>query len=267
MNPAATRPVVLSIAGSDSGGGAGVQADLRVFSRLGTFGTTVITAVTAQNLDAVSDVHAVSLGSIRAQIAAVLQGFAVRAVKTGMLWSADVVHAVAETRRAGSVRYWVIDPVMIATSGARLAHNDAVRAYREALAPGATLATPNLDEAAVFLEVAHIDRGQLPEAALALAQRLGCAVLLKGGHLDGDPVDTLAVNGTTTSWTRPRLANVNTHGTGCMLSAAVAAHLARDFSLHDACTHGLAFVANALVNPWLLEGGQRLAGIESAASQ
>jgi hydroxymethylpyrimidine/phosphomethylpyrimidine kinase len=265
--PPSTRPVVLSIAGSDSGGGAGIQADLRVFSRLGTFGTTVITATTAQNLSAVSDVHVVTVDNIRAQIAAVLGGFTVRAVKTGMLFSAAVVEAVAETRRQSTIGFWVVDPVMVATSGALLAQPEAVRAYREKLLPGATLVTPNLDEAAVFLGVTRIGRDQMPKAAQELTRLLGCAVLLKGGHLDGDPLDLLVAAGVTKSWTRPRLDNVNTHGTGCMLSAAIAAHLARGFSLPDACDRALAFVASALARPWLLEGGHRLSGIEAAESQ
>ena len=259
-----TRPVVLAIAGSDSGGGAGMQADLRVFSRLETFGTTVVTAVTAQNLAGVTDVHGIPAASVRAQIAAVLDGFAVRAVKTGMLWSAATVHAVAEARRSGRVPHWVIDPVMVATSGARLLRDDAIMAYREALTPGATLITPNLDEAAVFLGVARIALGDMENAARELATRLGCAVLLKGGHLEQDPIDLLVSGGEVTRWAHRRLGGVNTHGTGCMLSAAIAAHLARGFELLAACSGGLAFVTDALAHPWILEGDQPLAGIEVA---
>lgn len=258
------RPVVLTIAGSDSSGGAGIQADLRTFSRLGTFGTTAITAVTAQNLAGVTDVHGVPPENVRCQIAAVLDGFSVRAAKTGMLWSAEIVQAVAEVRRTARVPYWVIDPVMVATSGARLVHEDALAAYRRDLIPGATLVTPNLDEAAVLLEVERIDRAGMEDAARELHDRLGCSVLLKGGHLEGDPVDVLADMGEITRFEHARLGGVNTHGTGCMLSAAITAYLARGRALRDACASGLAFVAEALARPWPLEGGHRLAGLEAA---
>ena len=209
------RPVILSIAGSDSGGGAGIQADLRVFSRLGTFGTTALTAITAQNLGGVTDVAAVPASNVAAQIEAVLSGFPVRAVKTGMLWSAEIVRIVAAAGASGRVPYWVVDPVMVASSGARLLREDAVAAYRELLAPHATVVTPNLDEAAVLLEIEHIGPEDMAEAARALTARLRCPVLLKGGHLEGDPVDVLVAGGELTSWKHPRLAGVNTHGTGC----------------------------------------------------
>lgn len=254
--------MVLSIAGSDSGGGAGIQADLRVFSQLGTFATTAITAITAQNLDTVDDIYPVSIASIRAQIETVIKGFNVRAAKTGMLWSAPVVELVAAINRISNIPYWVIDPVMISTSGAALANNDAIRAYREALIPQATLVTPNLDEASVLLGVTKIEQPDMQQAALKLSEILNCAVLLKGGHLNGNPVDILAANDITASWTRYRILNVNTHGTGCMLSAAITAYLARDYELYDACAAALNFVANALANPWLLNDKLKLAGIE-----
>jgi hydroxymethylpyrimidine/phosphomethylpyrimidine kinase len=210
------RPVVLSIAGSDSGGGAGIQADLRTLSRLEIFGTTAVTAVTAQNLTGVSEVHGVPVSHVRAQIEAVLTGFAVRAVKTGMLWSAEIVRAVAEARHSDRARYWIVDPVMVATSGARLLHDDAVEAYRRELLPGATLVTPNLDEAAVFLGVERLRRADMAEAARSLALRLGCAVLLKGGHLEGDPLDLLWADGEVTQWTHRRLGPVRAQGPGGM---------------------------------------------------
>jgi hydroxymethylpyrimidine/phosphomethylpyrimidine kinase len=259
-----TRPVALSVAGSDSGGGAGIQADLRTFSRLDTFGTTAITAITAQNLAGVTDVHGVPVTTVRAQLDAVIDGFAPKAAKTGMLWSAEIVRTVAEVRRQGRIAHWVVDPVMVATSGARLLREDAIAAYRTDLLPGATLATPNLDEAAVLLERERLGRADLDAAAHELERRLGCAVLLKGGHLEGDPVDLLCAGGRVTRWSHPRLLQVNTHGTGCMLSAAVTAHLARGATLADACAGGLAFVADALAHPWTLEGGVRLAGLERA---
>lgn len=262
-----TRPVVLSVAGSDSGGGAGIQADLRAFSRLGTFGTTAITAITAQNLSGVTDVHGVPVATVRAQIEAVLAGFDVRAAKTGMLWSAEIVSTVARIRQQGRVRHWVVDPVMVATSGARLLKEDAIAAYKRELLPGASLATPNLDEAAVLLERGPIERGEIDAVARELERSLGCAVLLKGGHLQGDPVDLLCVGGQLTRWAHPRLAVVNTHGTGCMLSAAIAAQLGLGATLQDACAKGLAFVADALSQPWEIAAGVKLAGIERAEAR
>jgi hydroxymethylpyrimidine/phosphomethylpyrimidine kinase len=261
------RPVVLTIAGSDSGGGAGIQADLRAFSHLGAFGTTAITAITAQNLTGVTDVHGIPVATVRAQIAAVLDGFDVQACKTGMLWSAETVSAVAEVRKQGRVRHWVVDPVMVATSGARLLKEDAIAAYRRELLPGATLATPNLDEAAVLLERGPIERAEIDAVARELEQRLGCAVLLKGGHLAGDPVDLLCAGGKVTRWSHVRLGAVNTHGTGCMLSAAIAAQLGLGATLPDACALGLAFVADALSHPWPLARDVRLAGIERAEAR
>jgi hydroxymethylpyrimidine/phosphomethylpyrimidine kinase len=260
------RPAVLSIAGSDSGGGAGIQADLRTFSRLGTFGTTAITAVTAQNLAGVAEVLPVPPTIIEAQIEAVLRGFPVVAAKTGMLWSAEVVAVAARLLRAGQVRHFVVDPVMVATSGARLLREDAVEAYRELLLPGATLVTPNLDEAAVLLDVTSIALRDLEEAARALGRRCRCPVLLKGGHLEGDPVDLLVAEGTLQRWSRRRIDNVNTHGTGCMLSAAITAALSHGMSLAKACEQGLEFVAEALRHPWELANGTRLAGIEGVTT-
>jgi len=256
--------VVMSIAGSDSGGGAGIQADLRVFSRLGTFGTTVITTVTAQNLAGVSDVAAVPIETIAAQLQAVTSGFPVVAAKTGMLWSTPIVELVARARRESKVPFWVVDPVMVATSGARLLNEDAITAYRDVLLPVASLVTPNLDEAAVLLGVERIERAEMDDVARELTRRLGCAVLLKGGHLEGDPTDVLCAEGSVTRWHRPRLEHVNTHGTGCMLSAAVTAFVARGTPVLDACAQALEFVAAALGRPLEIAPGVRLAGIESA---
>lgn len=260
------RPVALSVAGSDSGGGAGIQADLRAFSRLGVFGTTAITAVTAQNLDGVRAVAGVPADVVEAQIAAVLEGFDVGALKTGMLWSAEIIERVARTVAARGIPA-VVDPVMVATSGARLLREDAVAAYRDALAPACAVITPNLDEAAVLLERDGIGAAEVDEAARALSRRLGCSVLLKGGHLSGDPVDVLWHDGQWTRWTHARVTGVDTHGSGCMLSAAIAAWLARGADLIAACERGLGFVHSALSTPLALAGGVRLAGIEHARGE
>jgi hydroxymethylpyrimidine kinase/phosphomethylpyrimidine kinase len=258
--------VALSIAGSDSGGGAGIQADLRTFTRLGVFGTTAITAVTAQNLVGVRAVTGLPPEAVEAQVEAVLAGFAVGACKTGMLWSAGIIDRVAATLAGRGIPV-VVDPVMVATSGARLLQEDAIRAYREALIPRCSLLTPNLDEAAVLLDVARIEEERLDETAAELGQRFGCAVLLKGGHLAGDPIDVLWHEGRWTRWRHPRIHGVNTHGSGCMLSAAIAAWLARGADLVTACERGLGFVHSALAAPLELAGDVRLAGIEHARSE
>jgi hydroxymethylpyrimidine/phosphomethylpyrimidine kinase len=255
------RPVALTIAGSDSGGGAGIQADLRVFSRLGAFGTTAVTALTAQNLAGVTAVGGTSAALLDAQLDAVLGGFAVRAAKCGMLWSAELVAVVA---RRPDLPPLVVDPVMVATSGARLLDDDAVETYRRSLLPRAALCTPNLDEAAVLLGTTTPAAAELVDAAKALAARLGCPILLKGGHLAGHPEDVLWDGRALSRWRHDRVDGVNTHGSGCMLSAAVTALLAQGRSLHDAVEGALAFVHVALERASELDGGARLAGIEHA---
>lgn len=270
MDASMRRPVALTIAGSDSGGGAGVQMDLRVFQRLGCFGTSVLSAVTAQNLGGVRAVGILDPSLVRDQLAAVLEGFEVRAIKTGMLGSRALVACVAEALGAQGPPL-VVDPVMVATSGARLLEPDAVEAYREVLLPLAALATPNLDEAAVLLGIEAVDRLGLLEAAEALFEGLGCPVLLKGGHLPGDPVDVLRHRGGQVAWRHRRVEGVDTHGSGCMLSAAVAAHLAlgedRVGDLVGACAHGLAFAHDALARGVRLSTGVRLADVEAAEAR
>jgi hydroxymethylpyrimidine/phosphomethylpyrimidine kinase len=262
------RPVTLSIAGSDSGGGAGIQADLRVFSRLGAFGTTTLTAITAQNLQQVVDVHPVPITHVEAQLQTIADGFDVVAFKTGMLWSAECVRLVASFREHKASWASVIDPVMVATSGDRLLEEDAVAAYREVLLPGSTLITPNLDEAAVLLGVDRIDGKDQAQAAESLGKAFDTAVLLKGGHLEGDPVDILFDRNQIKRWSRERVVGVYAHGSGCMLSAAIAALLARGFSLFQACEYGLAFVHETLLKAWEISTPQTssaaVAGIERA---
>lgn len=241
------RPVVLTIAGSDSGGGAGVQADLRVIAALGGLGTTAITALTAQNLAGVAAIHPVPADFVEAQVLTVCADFRVRAAKTGMLFSAEIVDRVAHLADALALARLVVDPVMVATSGARLLEEDAVAAYRDALCPRAALVTPNLDEAAVLLGVPHVDPGELDAAARALASELGAPVLLKGGHLEGNPVDILAASdGALTHFAHPRHRGLSTHGTGCMLSAAIATRLAHGDALVGAVAESLAFLDRVL---------------------
>ena len=256
------RPVAMTIAGSDSGGGAGIQADLLTFSRLGAFGTTAITCVTAQNLSGVTSVAPLPPAEVRAQIEAILSGFPVRAVKTGMLFSREIIEAVADEAGRPEFPRLVVDPVMVATSGARLLREDAVSIYVARLFPHATVVTPNLDEAGVLLGRKVTGTGQMREAARELADRIGCPVFLKGGHLEGDQLLDVLWDGTEFhEWDGPRLAGVITHGTGCVLSAAVAARLAHGDLLAEACGAARAYVFSVLANPAELADGRLVPGL------
>lgn len=241
------KPTVLSIAGSDSSGGAGVQADLRCFARLGVAGATALTAITAQNLAGVHRAVGVSPALVEAQIWAVLTERSVRAVKTGMLWSAAVIRRVAAALQAWSGPL-VVDPVMVATSGARLVAPDGIAAYREALMPRAALITPNLDEAAVLIDSTPKRlRAMSPEdAAGCVQQAVARPVLLKGGHRPGPVIDVLCTETSTRRFVCPRVDGAHTHGSGCMLAAAITAYLGRGASLEAACRSGLHFVQAAL---------------------
>ncbi|MHB1193381.1 MAG: bifunctional hydroxymethylpyrimidine kinase/phosphomethylpyrimidine kinase [Longimicrobiales bacterium] len=240
------RPIALTIAGSDSGGGAGIQADLKTFQAFGVFGTSAITAITAQNTLGVTAVHAVPLDVVRAQIDAVVTDLPPAALKTGMLATAELVRTVAAAiRRHGLTRY-VLDPVMVSTSGHRLLDEDAEATLVRELLPLAALVTPNLHEARILTgeEVASLE--DMRRAAQALVGMGAGAALLKGGHLDGDAVDLLWDGAEERIWRKPRLATRNTHGTGCTLSAAVAAGLARGLPLADATDRAVRWVAKAI---------------------
>ncbi len=222
-------PVALTVAGSDPSGGAGIQADLNTFSALGAYGTAVLTALTAQNTRGVTGVHAVPAEFVGEQLRTLLDDVDVHATKLGMLGTAEVVREVAAVlteRRPGPV---ICDPVMVATSGDRLISDAAVTAMRTELLPVADLITPNVPEAAALLDAAPAtDVAQLPDQARALLQLGPRAVLLKGGHLGGDDsVDVLATADGVWTTARPRVATTATHGTGCTLSSAIAALVAR----------------------------------------
>jgi hydroxymethylpyrimidine/phosphomethylpyrimidine kinase len=224
-----TTPVALTVAGSDPSGGAGVQADLKTFSALGAYGTAVLTALTAQNTRGVTGVHPVPAPFVGEQVATLLADVTVHATKTGMLGTAAVVREVAAAlagRAAGPV---VVDPVMVATSGDRLVDDDAVAAVRTDLLPVADLVTPNVPEAAALLGVAPATTvDELTGQARALLDLGPRAVLLKGGHLGGDvSVDVLVTAAGVVETVRPRIATRATHGTGCTLSSAIAALVAR----------------------------------------
>jgi hydroxymethylpyrimidine/phosphomethylpyrimidine kinase len=244
----ARTPIALTIAGSDSSGGAGIQADLKTFSAFAVYGASVLTALTAQNTQGVSAVEAVPPSFVVAQMEAVLSDLDVGAIKTGMLANAAIVEAVARRLRQGPQLPLVVDPVMVATSGDVLLEPDAVAAVKRELFPLALLVTPNLPEAARLLDT---DEAADEAEAIAQARALlgfGCrAVLLKGGHGGGPAaVDILCDASGAESISRPRLAVRNTHGTGCTLSAAVAALLAGGVALREAVERAKAFVWHAL---------------------
>ncbi|HZG42823.1 MAG TPA: bifunctional hydroxymethylpyrimidine kinase/phosphomethylpyrimidine kinase [Longimicrobium sp.] len=240
-------PIALTIAGSDSGGGAGIQADLKSFHAFGCFGTTAITAITVQNTRGVTDVHAIPVDTVRAQIRAVADDLPPVACKTGMLATAELVRAVAESIREHALPNYVLDPVMVATSGDRLLDEDAVRTIIDELLPLAAVVTPNLDEAALLVGFAVEDVPSMRCAAEQLVQMGARAALLKGGHLRGaELVDVLWDGREWHEWTRPKLDTHNTHGTGCTLSAAIAAGLAHGRPLRQAVEDALSYVQRAM---------------------
>ncbi|MEY2619145.1 MAG: hypothetical protein RL522_2147 [Pseudomonadota bacterium] len=239
---------VLSIAGSDSGGGAGLQADLKTFAALGCFGMTAITALTAQNTTGVRAIHAVPLDMLHAQIDAVVEDIGVDAVKVGMLHSSATVAAVATAIDRHRLQQVVLDPVMVATSGATLIDREAIEVLVAQMFPRATLVTPNLDEAALLVGRPLTNEADMDAAGRELIARGARAVLVKGGHLAGNSVsDLLLTRDGARLWLRgPRIPSANTHGTGCTLSSAIAAHLARGMALPDAVRAARDYVRGAL---------------------
>jgi hydroxymethylpyrimidine/phosphomethylpyrimidine kinase len=241
-------PIAVTIAGSDSGGGAGIQADLKTFSALGAYGASVITALTAQNTKGVTAIHDVPAAFVAAQIDAVFSDLDVKAVKIGMLSQP----AVIETAAAGLERFRqsrvVLDPVMVAASGDRLLDPKAIDVLKRVLIPRALVITPNLPEAAALLEAPHArNEGEMREQAERLIAVGARAVLIKGGHGEGDEsVDLLVEPGASLRLASPRIATQNTHGTGCTLSSAVAAGLAKGLDLHAAVRAAKAYVSAAI---------------------
>ncbi len=239
--------IALTIAGSDSGGGAGIQADLKTFHQFGVFGTSVITAVTAQNTMGVRAWEPVPVELVTRQLDAVADDLPPVAVKSGMLGSAALVEAVADGIARRRLPNYVLDPVMVATSGDRLLERDAERLIVQRLVPLAVLVTPNLDEAAVLVGRSVRDPDDMERAGRKLVQLGARAALMKGGHLGGEEVvDVLVTGGTVRRFTRPRLETTSTHGTGCTLSAAIAAGLALGRPLERAVEDALDFVHRAI---------------------
>ncbi|MGF1484114.1 MAG: bifunctional hydroxymethylpyrimidine kinase/phosphomethylpyrimidine kinase [Opitutales bacterium] len=258
MLPASSndRPAALTIAGSDSGGGAGIQADLRTFAAHGVHGTTVLTSLTAQNPEQVAAVEVCPAEFVQKQLSQVAGYFDVRALKTGMLADADIVRTVADFLKQHPDIPSVVDPVVVSTSGATLLEVDAIEAVRGALLPNASLITPNLDEAVVLLGEPIASESDMRAAARKLAETFATAVLLKGGHLGENRVidvlqapgaDALVMQGT-------RIENVDTHGSGCTLSAAIAANLATGETLTNAVRAAHAYLRRCLEDPVRLKG-------------
>ena len=245
-----STPIAATVAGSDSSGGAGIQADLKTFAALGVYGASVITALTAQNTRGVAAIHDVPASFVTKQIDAVYSDLGVAATKIGMLARAEIVSAVADGLRRFGAANIVLDPVMVSTSGTRLASPDAAAAMKSELFPLALVVTPNLEEAAALLgEAVAADEAAMARQASSLMRLGAAAVLVKGGHGAGsESVDILVDAAGVARFPAPRIATRNTHGTGCTLSSAIAAHLAKGLPLREAVSHAKAYLTGALAS-------------------
>lgn len=245
-----TLPAVLTIAGSDSSGGAGIQADVKTIAAHGLFAECVITAITAQNTRGVRSIQNIDPAVVADQIDMVFEDIRPAAVKIGMVSSSAIIEKIAERLKRWEAQNIVVDPVMVATSGARLIDARAQEALTSQLFPLATLITPNIPEAELLAGAPIKDEKSQEQAARLLVQRYGCATLVKGGHRVNEASDVLAVeknDGLQTTWfTHPRVDNPNTHGTGCTLSSAIACGLAQNLSLVDAVEAAKRYLTGAL---------------------
>jgi hydroxymethylpyrimidine/phosphomethylpyrimidine kinase len=240
---------VLTIAGSDSGGGAGIQADLKTISACGCFGTSAITAITAQNTLGVTDIHAIPVSSLEAQIRAVLDDMGTDAVKLGMLHSVEVIECVASLLAEYKISNIVLDPVMVATSGDKLIQDEAISALQEKLFPLARLITPNIPEAEIISGQKISNKDQLGDTAEQLARRFNLSVLAKGGHLEHDSLVDFLYDFEMSHlhrFTQQKVVTKNTHGTGCTLSSALASYLAQGSSVADAAQRAVGFIEAAI---------------------
>ena len=245
-----THPIALTIAGSDSSGGAGIQADLKTFAAFGVYGASAITALTAQNTCGVSGIHPVPAAFVTAQIDAVFDDLDVAAVKIGMVAELSIIEAIAAALARWKPKHIVLDPVMVATSGDRLQSTEAVSALRARLIPKASLITPNLPEAAALLdEAVAANEAAIASQGKRLLAMGAQAVLIKGGHGQGtESIDYLFTPGDVLALRAPRIATINTHGTGCSLSSAIAASLARGETLEQAVRHAKAWITEAIAS-------------------
>jgi hydroxymethylpyrimidine/phosphomethylpyrimidine kinase len=267
---AATIRVALTIAGSDSSAGAGIQADLKTFSALGVYGVTAVTCIVAEIPGKVSRIEPVSAAIVREQIE-VLTNFPIDAIKTGLLCSAEIISAVAKAiRRKGQMSAQrvpiVIDPVIVATSGDMLLEPAAIEAYETELFPLASLITPNLDEAERLLKTEIRDRQAMHRAGKELERKFGTAILVKGGHLPGrDAVDVLFIGGRVIEFSAPKTFGVATHGTGCTYSAAITAGIAAGLSLEAAITQAKKFVTESIAQHfrWTSPSGKNLDALKT----
>lgn len=261
-------PVATTIAGSDSGAGAGIQADLLTFAALGVFGTTAITSLTAQNPRGVIAVQAVAPDFLEAQLGQLAGYFRIRTLKTGMLYDAELISIVCKFLIAHREIQVVVDPVMVATSGAMLLKDDAVAIMRDKLLPLALLVTPNLDEAGVLLGKKPESVDEMRAAAKKLGEMTRTNVLLKGGHLVEENVTDILYtrDGLTMELSDPRVPEVNTHGSGCTLSAAITAHLALGERVEEAVAAGRRYLLEGMKNPIAVSGEKFIAHMRDNAS-
>jgi hydroxymethylpyrimidine/phosphomethylpyrimidine kinase len=250
--------VALTVAGSDSGGGAGIQADIKTFSACGVYGASVITAITAQSLEGVRAIQAVKPEVVEAQLRAVLEGYPVRAAKTGMLFSRAIIEAAADVFAGYRHIPIVVDPVFAATSGSRLIKPGAIRVLCRRLFPMAVLVTPNVAEAEYLLGGSLRTVDDLRDAGEALFRRYGVPFLMKGGHLPGEAVDLLVDGRGVKAFRAAAVHAVNSHGSGCTFSAAIAAYLARGRSLPVAVGEAKSFITASLRRPHYLRPGVRV---------
>ena len=240
------RPAVLTIAGSDPSGGAGIQADLKTMTALDCYGMTAITAVTVQNTLGVTGAQNMPPALVAAQLDAIFTDIRPDAVKIGMVSDAKLIYTIAKRLKFYQAKHIVVDPVMVATSGSRLLKDDAVEALTKELLPLAEVATPNIPEAEVLWGEKIEKEEHMLAAAKDISRKYGCAVLLKGGHAINEANDLLFKEGEALWFSGQRIENPNTHGTGCTLSSAIAANLAKGFALEEAIRRAKDYISGAL---------------------
>ena len=238
----------LSIAGSDCSGGAGIQADLKTMTMNGVFAMSAITALTAQNTTGVRGIYEVTPDFLKQQIDAVFEDIRPDAVKIGMVSSVGLIEAISERLRFYGAKNIVVDPVMVATSGARLIESDAVDTLKRELLPLSTVITPNIPEAEILADMKISDEKDMLTAAKLISEKFGCAVLCKGGHSINDANDLLYADNKAKWFYGKRIDNPNTHGTGCTLSSAIASNLAKGYSLEDSVKKAKDYISGALLD-------------------
>lgn len=236
----------LTIAGSDSCGGAGIQADIKTMTANGVYAMSAITALTAQNTTGVSDIYEVSPEFLEAQLIAIFEDIKPDAIKIGMVSSSELIKTIAVNLKKYNGKNIVLDPVMVATSGAKLISDDAIATLKEDLIPLATVITPNIPEAEVLSEMTISNEEDMIKAAAYISEKYNCAVLCKGGHSINDANDLLHSNGTYRWFYGKRIDNPNTHGTGCTLSSAIASNLAKGRDLNESVEKAKAYISGAL---------------------